>query len=54
MKSVNDKKMVRIIKYINKKKYVHDTKMGRQWRVPGVQQGSRKGKTVESEGGQPG
>ena len=27
--------MVRIIEYINKKKYMWDTKMGRQWRVLG-------------------
>ena len=43
-------KMVRMIKYINKKKNVWDMRMGRHWRLVG-ELGPCKEKMAEGEGG---
>ena len=40
--------MVRVIEYINKKRYMKDTKMGKQWRGPKLKEKEREKK----EGGQ--
>ena len=47
--SVKKEKMVHIIEYINKKKYIWDTKMGRWWRVPGEQKKEKNSGKREKE-----
>ena len=49
--------MVRVIKYINNKSYIQDTKIGRRWKVPEKRErkadkrGGRR-KKMRKEGGQ--
>ena len=46
--------MVRVIEYINKKKYVWDTKTGRWWRFGGTEGPKKEEKKLEGKRGPPG